>query len=332
MSVLHGSLLHPTNSHTDPHHAQASQASGPLAMGMVCGLLHAVGPDHLATLAAFSANMEPWPAAKVGASWGIGHGAGIIAVGFLSLVVDQIPGVHLQKRLESFGDYIIGVSMILVAVYFLIREADYVTVQDGAVTVHGCNCCSLPMPVQSAGPKARSTRSIKKRFCKNYSGGDDDRMPSSSTSSSSGCQEEECLECTEDTPLSGGKGIPKGVPKSVPERRASSVPSRDVKSAIVGLVQGMCCPMGLVQISYLAGAGNGPVDVFIFIAVTIVVSVTGTALFAAFWARFVSSRTFCAVDPRWLYRGSCGLALCLGTTWIAANYLNVLDKVNYAEH
>jgi len=37
-------------------------------MGLMCGLLHAVGPDHLATLVTFSTLMEPMQAARVGAA------------------------------------------------------------------------------------------------------------------------------------------------------------------------------------------------------------------------------------------------------------------------
>ena len=63
-------------------------------MGLLCGSLHALGPDHLATLVTFSTPlgvltlkeapfarlMPPIAAAKVGASWGIGHCFGVVVV------------------------------------------------------------------------------------------------------------------------------------------------------------------------------------------------------------------------------------------------------------
>ncbi|CAJ1454213.1 unnamed protein product [Effrenium voratum] len=105
---------------------------------------------------------------------------------------------------------------------------------------------------------------------------------------------------------------------------------RDVKSAAVGLLQGLCCPMGLVQLSYLAG--KAALDAAIFVLVTMVVSIGGTALVAAAWASLTRSSLATSVSPRRVYRSSCFLALAFGIAWIAANYFDVLDKVNYAEH
>lgn len=320
--AAHSSLLlhiqEPARSHalSEPD----KDALGPLSMGVVCGLLHAVGPDHLATLAAFSASMTPWPAAKVGASWGVGHGVGIIAVGFLSLAVDQIPGVHLQEKLENFGDYVIGLSMILVSLYFLMNENQYLeTTEDGQITVHGCNCCTLPRAAREAKKAAKLPP--KKRFCKAFECGD-------LATEEAELAEEDCPEITEDTRLLAND-IPDPLPSSA---REHSTHARDLKSGIVGLVQGMCCPMGLVQVSYLAGSGHGPVDVGIFIAATLVVSILGTSIFSACWAGLANSRMLGdSMNPRILFRVSCAIAFLLGVAWIAANFFHVLDKVNYAE-
>lgn len=318
--AAHSSVALHIQEHTPQHaHGEPAAALGPLGMGLVCGLLHAVGPDHLATLAAFSVSMTPWAAAKVGASWGIGHGVGIIAVGFLSLAVDQIPGVHLSEKIESFGDYVIGLSMVLVAVYFLMNENQYLkTMEDGSVAVVGCKCCSLPRAAQQVKKAAKLPQ--KKRFCEAFGGGEkaiDKAHP----------DVEDCQEVTENTPFLADD-IP-DVPAS-PATEHNTM-HRDVKSGVVGLVQGMCCPMGLVQVSYLAGAGHGPKDVGIFIAMTLLVSIMGTSLFSAFWAGLTSSRMLGDVNPRMLFRASCAIAFSLGITWIVANFFQVLDKVNYAE-
>lgn len=261
-------------------------------MGFLCGSLHALGPDHLATLVTFSALMPPLTAARVGASWGLGHCFGVVMIGFLIYVASNIPGVDLRGY-ETIGDYVIGASMIMVALYFMCQEDKYISVDgDGEQTVNSCPCCSLP-PVDPTDHK--------KKLCGTYS----DKSHS---------DEEESLEVSETAPL-----IVK-----------DEMQDRDKKSAVVGFLQGMCCPMGLVQVTYLAG--KSALDTAIFIFVCVVVSIVGTAVVAALWASLTRSTVGKAVSPRFVYRTSCFLAFSCGTLWIVANFFHFLDKVNYAEH
>jgi len=299
-------------------------------MGLVCGGLHAVGPDHLATLAAFSTLLEPWAAARVGAAWGLGHCAGVVAMAVLVFLAGKIPGFHLEGW-ERNGDYVIGFSMILVAVYFIFWEDRYIALnEEGQLIVKGCACCSQPAALEEAqnsskfGPsegscsiKLRSDSSAAEtaKLCGGYAGCKDEECAHEACDHASAQMATSALEAKESTPLL---------------REGIDTQGRDVKSAAVGLVQGMCCPMGLIQLGYLAG--RNAADTVVFVCVALLVSVVGTSLIAASWAALTRSHvTTRAVSPRLMYRGSCGMALMLGVLWIAANYMDILDKVNYAE-
>ncbi|CAE7685172.1 unnamed protein product, partial [Symbiodinium sp. CCMP2456] len=107
-------------------------------MGVFCGILHAVGPDHIATLVSFSTLLTPWAAAKVGAAWGLGHCAGILGV---ALLVYMLGNVIPMENLEKYGDYVIGASLILVAAYFFLQESQHLVADaDGNIVVAGCGC------------------------------------------------------------------------------------------------------------------------------------------------------------------------------------------------
>lgn len=241
-------------------------------MGVFCGILHAVGPDHIATLVSFSTLLTPWAAAKVGAAWGLGHCAGILGV---ALLVYMLGNVIPMANWEKYGDYVIGASLILVAAYFFLQESQHLVADaDGNIVVAGCGCAQ---PHPATGTHAHHH----------------------------GCSDSHHVEDVHD------------------------VKGRDTKGAIVGFVQGMCCPMGLVQLSYLAG--RGALDTVVFCFVTVLVSILGTALLAAGWAALTRSELLKSISPVFMYRASCGFTLLLGILWIAANYCDILHKLNYVE-
>jgi len=281
------------------------QMSG-IIMGIMCGMMHAVGPDHLATLLAFSTLMEPLQAARVGAAWGLGHSIGIISIAFLVLCIGQLPFVNID-RWEYYGDYVIGASMIVVATYFIVKEDQYLETQDdGKIVVRGCACHGKPadrcLPItDDKASKKKGTKGTKgTKFCTEF-------CQSSSVSST----DEE--EASETTPLFGS------------DKTGSD---RDVQSGLVGMLQGLCCPMGLIGMGYMTG--RSPLEIFVFVSVSVVVSILGTAGIAATWAYLTTSNLASEVNPRFIYRFSCALALVLGVAWVVLNYLDVLDQVNYA--
>jgi len=290
------------------HVTGQSHIHSPVDMGLMCGLLHAVGPDHLGTLVSFTTLMEPMAAAQVGVAWGLGHSFGIIAIAALLVSVSRFLPLGNVMHLEYYGDYLIGASMVLVAIYFLVKEADYLETQaDGVVLVKPCACHGGVEIHTGQTTKQRK----KKGFCSEYSGQSDAAAPPAVPVGP------EDPESQDELPLA--------------ECSTAWQPlyERSLKSAMVGVLQGMCCPMGLVGMSYIAG--QGPAQVCTFLLVSVLVSVIGTGLIAAFWAWLTTNQLASSIDPRMVYRASCGFSLILGLLWIVANYLDVLDQLNYAE-
>ena len=64
-------------------------------LGLALGLRHTLEPDHLAAVGTFvSRTRRPAQAAAVGALWGVGHAAAIIALGGLLLAArSALPSV-----------------------------------------------------------------------------------------------------------------------------------------------------------------------------------------------------------------------------------------------
>lgn len=291
-------------------------------MGLVCGGLHALGPDHLATLVTFSALMKPTEAAKVGASWGVGHCFGVVMIGVCMYVLGSLLQLHMEG-LEHTADYVIGASMILVALYFVCREDKYITIDaDGEEIVNGCHCCAAPSSDygQSHGDHDHGDHDHGRHdheqssCCHEHGHHHKDHTASPKLCNYKGCCDEETHCAHETTPLIVH----------------DAVQDRGGKSAAVGFLQGMCCPMGLVQVSYLAGQSAFDTAVFVFVCVAVVIM--GTALVSALWAALTRSSMGQTVTPRIMYRASCFLAFACGVLWITANFFHILHKVNYAEH
>ena len=77
--------------------------------GFIAGLVHVLtGPDHLAAIAPLAARQRE-RAWIPGMRWGIGHSAGVAAVGFLSLLFrDLIP----LELISSWGERFVGVMLL----------------------------------------------------------------------------------------------------------------------------------------------------------------------------------------------------------------------------
>mmetsp|Transcript_84221 Transcript_84221/g.212361 ORF Transcript_84221/g.212361 Transcript_84221/m.212361 type:complete len:397 (+) Transcript_84221:57-1247(+) len=101
-------------------------------------------------------------------------------------------------------------------------------------------------------------------------------------------------------------------------------------SAMIGILQGLCCPMGMVGVAFLTTLpAHG---IALFLITFLLVSALGTGLVASGWAILMRTQALSGFSTKVLYRASCGFTFTLGATWIIANYIGVLDKLNYAEH
>jgi hypothetical protein len=79
-------------------------------LGLALGLRHTLEPDHLAAVGTFvSRARRPGQAAAMGALWGVGHAAAIIALGGLVLALRRAMPAWLDAGLE------LGVGAMLIA-------------------------------------------------------------------------------------------------------------------------------------------------------------------------------------------------------------------------
>ncbi|MEO5804831.1 MAG: sulfite exporter TauE/SafE family protein [Verrucomicrobiota bacterium] len=82
--------------------------------GFLAGTLHVfAGPDHLAAIAplAVDGRSRAW---KTGLRWGLGHAAGVIVVGFLSLMLrDLLP----LKNISDWSERLVGVLLIAIGLW-----------------------------------------------------------------------------------------------------------------------------------------------------------------------------------------------------------------------
>jgi sulfite exporter TauE/SafE len=88
--------------------------------GLLAGLVHALsGPDHLAAVAPLALNerRSRW---RAGLLWGIGHSAGVCAVGLLALLLREVLPLD---SLSSWSERLVGAVLIVVGLWGLRRAS-----------------------------------------------------------------------------------------------------------------------------------------------------------------------------------------------------------------
>lgn len=93
----------------------APVAAAPLALGALLGLLiglrHAVEPDHLVTVATLvTGQRSAGDAARIGATWGLGHTAALAAIGFVLVLAQRTLPLEVSRFFE------VGVAVVLILV------------------------------------------------------------------------------------------------------------------------------------------------------------------------------------------------------------------------
>lgn len=104
---------------------------------------------------------------------------------------------------------------------------------------------------------------------------------------------------------------------------------RDVKGAIVGLLQGLCCPMVAIGISFMASLH--PIGIAVFLLAFILMSSLLTASLAVAWAAATARGLGGLLSPQAAYRASCGFTVGLGLVWILANGCGFIAQLDYSE-
>src|SRR4051812_49670663 len=93
---------------------------GPLALALLLGLRHATDPDHLtavSTLVMSDEKRGARRAAKLGASWGLGHALTLFALGVPVVVFNS----HLPDWLQQGFELAVGVVIVALAARLLLR-------------------------------------------------------------------------------------------------------------------------------------------------------------------------------------------------------------------
>jgi len=264
-----------------------------LLSGLCFGFLHVIAPDHLGTILTLSSATTKGNAFAVGAACGLGHSFGLVFIAIVFLSLRSAVTFNI-KAWEYYGNYLVGASMILCALYFIMREATFlVQHEDGTYTAQPCFCHPSQPPIPPvcqpcSGPGSKTKFTPRPSY---RAGGRKENRSSTSR-------------------LRAGEG-------------------RDVRGALVGVLQGACCPLAMVGLSFLAAR---PVLGIVFFLMSFTASsALGTASVSVVWAWATSTGICGGLSPKFAYRMSCCLTLTLGILWVMANYCGVLEKLNYAE-
>ena len=91
-----------------------------LLTGLAAGALHVVaGPDHLAALAPLAVK-DRGQAARIGATWGLGHGLGVALVGGLGILAKQFINLDVDVHwLSAWSEFFVGFLLIGVGLWSL---------------------------------------------------------------------------------------------------------------------------------------------------------------------------------------------------------------------
>jgi hypothetical protein len=85
----------------------------PLALGFALGLRHAVDPDHVIAVSTLVArDRGAWRATWLGLSWGVGHGATVIAVGVVVIALR----VAIPEALARWLELAVGIMLVALGV------------------------------------------------------------------------------------------------------------------------------------------------------------------------------------------------------------------------
>lgn len=317
------------------HQSDAQTLEMAAFVGLVCASLQLFGPDHLCTLMSLgSSSSASWPTLRIGAAWGLAHSMGTVIV---CMVLQFLRGRGYvdADSWEHYGDYFIGISLVMCAAYFASRESFFVKEDaNGVITVQGCDCHSGLVVKEKVGavpdtmpavefPNRRNGNKKAPRICS------DAFSQAVCPPCNSGSSFVPRFEEDPEMPLLGMYLDSKAATSAqVHESKSDTLPW--LGGAMLGLVQGLCCPMALVSINLLAYTPT-TASVAIFILTYSAASVVGAALFSLLWFQLMNSALSKFISPRAVFRGSCAFTLAFGIFWIVANHFGALESFDYSQ-
>lgn len=258
------------------------------------GALVPIEPDHLCSLIALNVGAKrSWGAFFVGVRWGLGHSAGMLL--FCLIFVIMQSHIHLM-RWEYYGNYVAGLLLIGIGVYFYAYESKYLrAADDGSWQVREDACCCHGHHADGHG----------------HEGGHGHHGD-------------------------GAHGDPEASPllpqaHAVAEKSAFSY-FGDLRGAVIGLLQGLCCPSciaGLGFVGQLGAAHPSPFQIGLFFASVFFSIIFCSAFVSASLVMAGQHFNACKVSTRTAYQASCIFAVFLGVAWIILNATGFLHVVQY---
>lgn len=310
------------------HQSDAETLEMSAFVGLVCASLQLFGPDHLCTLMSLgSSSSASWPTLRIGAAWGLAHSMGTVIV-CMALQFLRGRGYVDTDAWEHYGDYFIGISLVMCAAYFASRESFFLKEDaNGVITVQGCDCHSGLVVKEKVGavpdtmlaaefPNRRNGKTKAPRIFSDAF---------SCPPCNSGSSFVPRFEDDPEMPLLGSKAATSA---QVHESKSDSLPW--LGGAMLGLVQGLCCPMALVSINLLAYTPTTAAAAM-FIVTYSAASVVGAALFSLLWFQLTHSALSKFISPRAVFRGSCAFTLAFGIFWIVANHFGALESFDFSQ-
>jgi len=290
--------------------------ANPLALGLGLGLL-LIGPDHLGTLMALSTLTTGFASFNVGFAWGVGHSVGMILIMPLFFLMKKLSTKTWNVSVDSweyYGDYFVGASMILISFYFVLYEHHYIEQKDdGTFDMKTCGCCAQ---VESDIDKSDNESQDLRNICGKYG------AKSKSTYAQPGEVTSRKLSNKDDQARSAWSRLWRPM-----------FSARDWQGAIVGILQGLCCPTGLMGIGFMGkiGSNSSLPALFAFALVFVFTSGLGSGAITFGWGMMSSRGLASCISPRMMYLASCVVTGLLGLIWVVANAAGVLHHINYAE-
>lgn len=109
---------------------------GLCATGLATGIVHVLtGPDHLSAIAALSVNVGNFRAFWFGIRWGIGHSIGLVLVGSIFIILENISfddnsedssndssssrSIEVPQRVQNLAECFVGIFMVCLGLHIL---------------------------------------------------------------------------------------------------------------------------------------------------------------------------------------------------------------------
>jgi len=130
----------------------------------------------------------------------------------------------------------------------------------------------------------------------------------------------------------GGNHVPSygGIPEPIKGHHAFAMDARQTGSTLVGFVQGVACPAGIVGMVFLKQ--YTPMEMCIFLPMFFTVTTLAMGLLAMAYGMLTKNCISSAVLGRGIYYASCTLSVTLGIAWLALNYTHRLDALLGHDH